>query len=113
MKKESITYSDFEKIEIRTGTILTAEVFARARKPAYKLSIDFGETGILKSSAQITDYYTVEELPGRQIIAVTNFPAKQIADFMSECLVLGVVDQHNKVVLLSTERRMENGMLIS
>lgn len=113
MDKHQINYSDFEKIEIRTGRILTAEYFTKARKPAYKLSIDFGTKGILKSSAQITDYYKVEELPGTQVVAVTNFPPKQIADFMSECLVLGVVDEENKVVLLRPDQKTSNGLLIS
>ncbi len=82
---EQINYSDFEKIEIRTGTILHAEIFEKAKRPAYKLTIDFGELGIKKSSAQITDYYSVDTLPGKQIIAIINFPVKQIANFFSEC----------------------------
>lgn len=113
MKKEKITPADFDKIEMRTGTILTASVFTKAHKPAYILTIDFGELGILKSSAQISDLYNVDDLPGRQIIAVTNFPPKQIADIMSECLVLGVVNADNKVVLLTPDRQIPNGLLIS
>lgn len=113
MKKEKITQADFDKIEMRTGTILTASVFTKARKPAYILTIDFGEFGILKSSAQITDLYKPDDLPGRQIVAVTNFPPKQIANIKSECLVLGVVNIDNKVVLLSPDRPLPNGLLIS
>ena len=88
------------------------ENFDKARKPALKLWIDFGELGIKKSSAQITDYYGKEALIGKQIVAVLNFPPRQIADFMSECLVLGAVENYGKVVLLQTERPTENGLLV-
>ncbi|MBP6432807.1 MAG: tRNA-binding protein [Ferruginibacter sp.] len=104
-----ITWQDFEKIDIRVGTILTASFFAEAKKPAIKLTIDFGELGIKKSSAQITTLYTCEELLGKQIIAVVNFPPKQIANFISECLVLGVYNNANNVVLLQPNLPVSNG----
>ncbi|WP_028787291.1 tRNA-binding protein [Terrimonas ferruginea] len=107
-----ISWEDFEKIDMRTGTILEATVFAKARKPAYQLSVDFGELGIKKSSAQITVHYTPEELVGRQVIAVVNFPPKQIANFISECLVLGIYDANNDVVLLSPGKPVPNGLKI-
>jgi len=86
-----ITWNDFKKVDIRVGTILNAEIFEEARSPSYKLEIDFGELGVLKSSAQITSLYAVDELKEKQILAVVNFPKKQIANMMSECLVLGLV----------------------
>lgn len=108
-----ITWDDFEKIDIRTGTIITAEDFPKARKPAYKLLIDFGETiGRKRSSAQITTHYRKEDLINRQVIAVVNFPPKQIADFISECLVLGVYDENNDVILLHPDRPASNGQKI-
>ena len=109
---EPISWNDFEKIEIRTGTILEAIDFTNARKPAYQLSIDFGELGIKRSSAQITHYYTKEELTGKQIVAVVNFPPKQIASFFSECLVLGIYDEQNEVVLLKPDKQIKNGARI-
>jgi tRNA-binding protein len=109
-----ITYSDFEKVEMRIGTIVHAEVFAEARKPAYKLTIDFGsEIGIKRSSAQITTHYTPEDLLHKQVVAVINFPAKQIGPLMSECLVLGAVGMEGDVVLLQPERSIPNGLRIS
>lgn len=107
-RKPFIEWSDFEKIDIRTGTIIAVENFDKARKPAYKLWIDFGELGELKTSAQITDIYSPESLKGKQVLAIVNFKPKQIADFMSECLVLGVYT-NNGVVLLETERGTDNG----
>jgi len=98
-----ITYDDFLKVEIRVGKIIKAEDFPKARKPAYKLTIDFGEFGIKQSSAQITTYYKKEDLIGRLITAVTNFPPKQIADFFSEVLVLGVVLDNSDVILLKPD----------
>jgi tRNA-binding protein len=94
-----ISFDDFLKIDIRIGTIVHAEPFPEARKPAYKLTIDFGALGIKKTSAQITKRYTCEALVGKQIAAVVNFPPKQIANFMSECLVLGAVDQDDVALL--------------
>ncbi len=104
-----ISWSDFEKIDIRAGTILEVNDFPNARKPSYQLSIDFGELGIKRSSAQITKLYKKEELIGRQVVAVVNFPPKQIANFFSECLVLGVYNEENDVVLLQPSLKVQNG----
>jgi len=112
-KKFMITWEDFEKIEMRVGTVLEVEDFPEARKPSYKMKIDFGEFGIKKSSAQITKLYRKEDLIGKQVIAVTNFPPKQIANFMSECLVLGVILNEKEVVLLQPERTVPNGLRIA
>lgn len=108
-----LTWTDFEKVEMRVGTILTAEDFPKAKLPAYQLTIDFGEFGIKKSSAQITKLYQKEELPGKQVIAVVNFPPKQIANFFSECLVLGVVGDEKEITLLQPERKVKNGLRIA
>jgi len=107
-----ISWEDFEKIDIRSGTILEVNDFPGARKPSYQLKIDFGELGIKRSSAQITSLYTKEELPGKQVIAVVNFPVKQIANFFSECLVLGVYNENNDVVLLEPSLPVKNGSKI-
>ena len=109
---ETITWNDFEKVEMRVGTILEANDFPEARKPAYQLRIDFGnEIGIKKSSAQLTKRYSREDLVGKQIIAVVNFPKKQIGNFISECLVLGSV-KDDDIVLLSSDMKVESGLRI-
>ncbi|HEX7367553.1 MAG TPA: tRNA-binding protein [Pelobium sp.] len=105
-------FESFKNLDIRTGTIVKSAVFIEAKKPAYKLWIDFGAKGIKKTSAQITDLYVVEELIGKQVVAVINFEPKQIANFMSECLVLGAVGDGGKVTLLTTERVVENGVRV-
>ncbi len=112
--REQSSAEDFFRTEIRTGRIERAEVFAKARKPAYKLWIDFGELGVKRSSAQITARYTPEELIGRTVVAVTNFPPRQIADFMSEVLVLGVpVEGTDEVVLLTPDAAVPLGSRIA
>ncbi len=114
MSNNNLSWEEFEKTEMRVGTILEASDFPEARKPAYQLTIDFGtQIGILKSSAQITKRYTKEQLAGRQVIAVVNFPKKQIGKFMSECLVLGAVGQEGDVTLLSPDFKVENGLRIA
>ena len=107
-----INWTDFEKIDIRIGTIIEAKEFPKARKPAYQLTIDFGPLGIKQSSAQITQHYTTESLKGEQVIAVVNFPPKNIAGFQSECLVLGIYDEQNAVVLLAPKTPVSNGLKI-
>ena len=107
-----ITWDDFEKVDIRTGTVIEVSDFPGAKKPAYQLHIDFGELGIKRSSAQITALYLKEELMGRQVIAVVNFPVKQIANFFSECLVLGVYNENKEVVLLQPTLPVKNGSRI-
>lgn len=104
-----ISWDDFEKVELRAGTILEVMDFPEARKPAYKIRADFGEFGIKWSSAQITKHYTKEELPGRQIVGVINFPKKQIANFMSEFLVTGFADNNGDIVLTSVDKPVLNG----
>ena len=107
--RPEITWEDFEKIELRVGTIVDAEDFPQARKPAYKLTIDFGALGVRRSSAQLTAHYRKEDLVGRQVLAVLNFPKKQIANFFSECLTTGLPDANGAVVLISPDRKVPNG----
>ena len=107
-----ITWQDFEKVEMRVGTVLKVEVFEKAKKPAYKIEVDFGELGIKKSSAQITRLYKPEEIVGKQVIAIVNFPPKRIADFVSEVLILGVV-QGEDVILLEPSKKANNGAKIA
>jgi len=108
-----ISWQDFEKVEMRVGTVLEAKDFPGARNTAYQLLIDFGEHGIKKSSAQITDLYQKEALVGRQVIAVVNFPPKQIATFFSECLVLGLVGENKEITLLQPEQPVPNGLRVA
>ncbi|UYQ92558.1 tRNA-binding protein [Chitinophaga horti] len=111
---ETINWTDFEKIDMRVGTIVAVHPFPNARNPAYQLQIDFGpEIGMKRSSAQITKLYEMEALVGQQVIAVINFPVKQIANFFSECLVLGATGDDKTVTLLQTERPVPNGLRIS
>ena len=108
-----LTWKEFEKVEMRIGTIIEVTDFPKARNPSYKLKIDFGrELGIKNSSAQITKRYTKEDLQGKQVVAVVNFPKKQIATFMSECLVLGAVGDNNDIVLLNPDFQVENGLRV-
>ncbi|MCD8405657.1 tRNA-binding protein [Tenacibaculum dicentrarchi] len=111
-KNTSLTWDDFTKVEMRIGTIISAEIFKEVKKPAYKMHIDFGEFGIKKTSAQITKLYTPEELIGNQIVAVTNFPEKQIANIMSQCLVLGAIGDNKEVTLISADKNIKNGTRI-
>ena len=110
--EKQISWADFQSVDIRAGTVLAALPFPEARKPAYRLTIDFGELGVLRSSAQITDLYTPERLVGLQVVAVVNFPVKQIANHLSQCLVLGVYDSQGRVVLLSPLQPVENGSVV-
>lgn len=107
-----ITWQDFEKIDMRLGTVLEVKSFPEAKKPAYQLTVNFSELGIKKSSVQITGLYEASALIGKQVIAVVNFPPKQIANFISECLVLGIYGESNEVVLLQPERALPNGSKI-
>lgn len=109
--ENTLSWEDFEKVDIRTGTIVAAEIFKEARKPAYKLQIDFGTLGIKRTSAQVTKLYQPEDLIGKQVVAVVNFPVKQIANFFSECLLLGAVDGA-EITVLQTERPVANGLRI-
>ncbi|WP_104385181.1 tRNA-binding protein [Sphingobacterium sp. HMA12] len=111
---DSISWTDFEKVDLRVGTILEVKDFPKAKKPAYQLTLDFGtEIGILQSSAQITVHYRKEELIGKQVVAVVNFPKKQIANFFSECLVTGFADEHGDIILTSVDRKLPNGSKLS
>ncbi|WP_348669366.1 tRNA-binding protein [uncultured Polaribacter sp.] len=107
--KAEITFEDFLKLDIRTGTIIEVHDFPKARKPAYQIKIDFGALGIRKTSAQITDLYTKEDLLNRQVTAIINFKPRQIANFMSECLILGVYNTEGNVILLKTSKKTNNG----
>jgi len=108
---ELINWNDFSKIEMRVGTIISAEIFKEAKKPAYKITIDFGDFGIKKTSAQITKRYFPDDIIGKQVIAVVNFPPKQIANIQSECLILGAVNE-DEVILLTTDKSVNNGLRI-
>ena len=108
-----ITWDDFAKVDIRVGRIVQADDFPQARKPAYKLRIDFGELGVKSSSAQITTHYNREELVGRLVLAVTNFPPRQIANFFSEVLTLGVVQSEGDIVLIGPDRDVPLGLRIA
>lgn len=107
--KEETSFEDFIKVDVRIGTITEVKEFPKAKKPAYQILIDFGTIGIKKSSAQITELYTKEKLLGKQVIAIINFNPKQIANFMSECLILGVYNKDGHVVLLQTSQPIKNG----
>lgn len=108
----SLTWSDFEKVEMRVGTVVEVFDFPKAKKPAYQMTIDFGPLGIRKTSAQVTKLYAKEDLVGIQVVAVVNFPPKQIATFMSECLVMGAIGEDGEVTLLQPNLTCENGLRI-
>ncbi len=112
--KPEISFEDFNKVDIRIGTILEVHDFPNAHKPSYRLTIDFGEIGVKKSSAQITHLYSKEVLVNKQIVAIVNFPKKQIANYFSECLVLGIANKQNQIVLLQASKpHIKNGEQIS
>ena len=106
-----IEFDNFEQVDFRVGTVVQVDTFPKAKKPAYQLTIDFGPLGVLKSSAQITTRYSITEMLGRQVVAVVNFPVKRIANFNSQCLVLGAT-QGNDVFLLSPQATVENGQIV-
>ena len=111
-EEDQLSWSTFMQVEMRVGTIISAEEFKEVRNPAYKMLVDFGALGIKKTSAQITKLYDADSLVGRQVVAVVNFPPKQIANMMSECLVLGVIGNDKEIILLQPERQVENGTRI-
>ena len=112
--KQEITYEDYSKVEIKIGTVLSVKKNEKARKPSLVVEVDFGkETGVKKSSAQITDYYNEQNLVGKQIIGVCNFPKKNIAGILSEVLILGAIDKEGKVVLVHPSQKVENGLEIA
>ena len=113
MMKEEVSFDDFIKVDIRIGTIIKVNDFPKAKKPAYQLEIDFGELGVKKSSAQITDLYKKEELLNKQVTAIVNFKPRQIANFLSEVLVLGIYNTEGNVVLLKTSKSIKNGEQVS
>ncbi|MEE4001387.1 tRNA-binding protein [Tenacibaculum sp. FZY0031] len=113
MEENTLTWNDFTKVEMRIGTIISAEIFKEVKNPAYKMQVDFGDYGIKKTSAQITKLYQPEDLIGKQVVAVVNFPKKQIANMMSECLVLGGLGDDKEVTLLTAERTVKNGTKIA
>jgi tRNA-binding protein len=110
--KQNLTWDEFIHVEMRVGTVIAAESFPEVRNPAYKITIDFGEFGTRKTSAQVTALYQAEELIGKQVVAVINFPPKQIANMMSECLILGGIGDNKEVTLLQPERKVKNGTRI-
>ena len=112
-KAHTLAWSEFAKVEMRVGTVVSAQVFREARNPAYKMVVDFGPLGTRKTSAQITDRYDPETLMGKQVIAVVNFPPKQIANIMSECLVLGAVGEDSVVTLIQPDQQVANGTRIA
>lgn len=113
MEEKHLTWQEFSKVEMHVGTILEAELFKEARNPAYKMIIDFGDLGKRKTSAQITELYKPKDLIGKQIVAVTNFPPKQIANIMSECLVLGALGENKDVTLIEPGLKIKNGSRIA
>jgi tRNA-binding protein len=110
---QDLDWKEFERVEMRVGTVIDVREFPKARRPAYKVWVDFGEFGIKKSSAQITECYRKEALQGKQVIAVLNFPPKQIGDFMSECLILGLVGDASGVILIGPDSSVSNGLRVA
>ena len=112
VESNELSWDDFMKVEMRIGTVVSAEIFEEARNPAYKIRVDFGEFGIRKTSAQVTKLYTCEELVGKQVVGVVNFPPKQIANMKSEFLLLGALGENKEITLLQLERSVKNGLRI-
>lgn len=111
-RKPDINWADFEKLDLRVGTVVDVKPFPAAKKPAFQLTIDLGALGIKQSSAQITQHYNIEDVKGRQVIVLVNLPTKQIANFFSECLVMGVYDENGSVILLNPDKTAPNGAVI-